>query len=78
MALVVCAATNVSSANKDNILQQAKKYKILATTHFTLTWQQSHLFAEVDFLAYVNDGHLLRRGHNDCAVHMRGFQELRY
>ena len=38
----------------------------------------SDLFAEIDLFPDINDGHLLRCGHNDSSIHMGCFQKLSY
>ena len=38
----------------------------------------SDLFAEIDLFPDINDGHLLRCGHNDSSIHMGCLQKLSY
>lgn len=38
----------------------------------------AHLLAEVDFLAHINDGDLLRGSHNDSSIYVGSLQELGY
>lgn len=38
----------------------------------------AHLLAEIDFLAHINDGHLLGGGDYDSSIYIGSLQELGY
>ena len=40
--------------------------------------RSAHLLAEIDFLAHINDGHLLGGGDNDSSIYLGSLQELGY